>query len=587
MLLAQTAPPPVRLGPRRPSQPEAPAAGPATQAPEQGPERGPEQGTSKAGPVDVQTLSEVDPDSVGVLDDPQGGLGIDMWKDADRNVVVRLLRMLPHSVHSRVLRDLMRRLLLTRATAPKDAGEGMKPAGTGQSDDAAPRSLLGLRVDGLFAIGDLDGALRLLRTTVPERAGERLVQREVEGLFFANDNAGACKRVRDQAQTFQGSYWQQAVAYCLALAGENAKAALVSEILAERGAEVAPAFFTLMEAITGARSVAVASLKDPLALHISMMRAANQRLPDDVVASNRPIVLRAVALSPNADFALRLGAAEGAFAAGALGIDQLMEIYASVPFEPGELSSPLSAAEAAWGPRGRALLIRAAAQQEVPTARAEVLQRAFQLGREKGGGAIVMAAAVPLLAQVKPAGELIWFAGDAARTLFAAGRTEEALAWYALVRQEAASNPDAAAAATALWPLAALAGDADAAADASFIRWWATQPKGSEGAGRAQRLAALLDACGIKLGVAAWAAVLNDAPAAGPVPGAAIRHLLAQSAAEGRRGEAATLALVAMGDRGVTASTLAVDGATRAIKAIGLEKEARALAVEAAVAAGL
>ena len=597
--LAQGAAPPVRLGPRQQPQPSAPAA-PAPAAVEPLPPSGP--APLILPKVDVQTLSEIDPDSVGVLDDAQGGLGIDMWRGADRAAIARLLPLLPHRAGSPTVRDLLRRLLLTRATAPRAA-----PAPNGAGGTAAPNGakaptasngrtdtprLLGLRIEALFAIGDLDGALKLFRLVEADRAGEPLVRDEVEALFFNNDNAGACKEVRERAQSFTGVYWLQASAYCLALGGDTGKAGLVTELLGERKSEVNPAFFALMDAIGGVRTATVASLADPLALHMSMMRAANLRLPDDILRSGRPAVLRAAALSPNADFGLRLHAAEGAFAAGALAVGQLQEIYANVPFEPAELSSPLTAAEAAWGPRGRALLMRAAAQHDVPAARAEVLMKAIQLGHDKGGLPVVLAAAVPLLAPIKPAGDLMWFAADAARALFAAGRLQDAMAWYALARQDAATSPAAAAVATALWPLAALSGAEGAAADAAaFDRWWAAQPKGKDMAAsalRAQRVLALLDASGMALGDAPWATLAAAAPDAHSAgPSAAVLHMLVRAAADRRRGEAVTLALIALGDEGPAASTQAVGTATRALRAVGLDKDARALALESMVAAGL
>jgi len=625
--LAQGAAPPVRLGPRQQPQPSAPAA-PAPAAVEPLPPSGP--APLILPKVDVQTLSEIDPDSVGVLDDAQGGLGIDMWRGADRAAIARLLPLLPHRAGSPTVRDLLRRLLLTRATAPRAApapngaggtaapnGAGGTAAPNGASGTAAPNGasgtaapngakaptasngrtdtprLLGLRIEALFAIGDLDGALKLFRLVEADRAGEPLVRDEVEALFFNNDNAGACKEVRERAQSFTGVYWLQASAYCLALGGDTGKAGLVTELLGERKSEVNPAFFALMDAIGGVRTATVASLADPLALHMSMMRAANLRLPDDILRSGRPAVLRAAALSPNADFGLRLHAAEGAFAAGALAVGQLQEIYANVPFEPAELSSPLTAAEAAWGPRGRALLMRAAAQHDVPAARAEVLQKAIQLGHDKGGLPVVLAAAVPLLAPIRPAGDLMWFAADAARALFAAGRLQDAMSWYALARQDAATNPAAAAVAAALWPLAALSGTEGAAADAAaaFDRWWAAQPKGKDIAAsalRAQRVLALLDANGMALGDAPWATLAAAAPDAQTAgPSAAVLHMLGRAAADRRRGEVVTLALIALGDEGPAASTQAVETATRALRAVGLDKEARALALESMVAAGL
>lgn len=614
--LAQAAPP-VRLGPRKtppasttanPGQPAQPSPAPQASQPAKPVQPAADMQLPPAGPaplilpkVEVQPLSAPDPDSVGVLDDPQGGLGIDMWSGTDRTTVARLMPLLPHRAGSPTVRDLMRRLLLTRATAPARAtaaATGATPSadsGTAAASGAkadAP-DLLGLRIEALFAIGDLDGVLKLFRLVDPDRASGPIVRDAVEARFFNNDNAGACKEVRERAQSFTGLYWLQANAYCLALSGDTAKAGLVTELLGDHKADVNPAFFTLMDALGGDHTAKVTSLADPLALHISMMRAANMALPDDVLNSGRPAVLRAVALSPNADFSLRLQAAEGAFAAGALSVSQLQEIYANVPFEPGELAKPLTAAAAAWGPHGRALLMRAASLHDVPTARAEVLQKAFQLGRDKGGLPIVIGAAAPLMAPIKPAGELMWFAADAGRVLYAAGELQDADAWYELARQEAATNPAAASAAAALWPLAAIAGADGATADvpAAFGRWWAQQPKGKDVAAsalRGQRVLALLDANGIQVGNGAWtmlAAAAPDAESAGP--STAVLHLLSGAVTNHGRGAAVMLALIALGDEGPAASTQAVDVATHALRTVGLDKDARALSLESMVAAGL
>jgi hypothetical protein len=598
--------PPTRLGPRpltRPATPAQPAPTqpmPARPAPVRPSPPSVIEPPPSSGPaplilpkVEVQPLGAPDPDSVGVLDDAQGGLGIDMWRGTDRAVVARMMPLLPHRAGSPTVRDLMRRLLLTRATAPKASAPSGGDAAAAPGGKAGVPSLLGLRIEALFAIGDLDGALKLFRLADPDRAGARLIQDEVEALFFNNDNSGACKVVREHAQSFPGVYWLQANAYCLALGGEKAKAGLVTELLGEHRNEVNPAFFTMMDAIGGDRNAKVDSLADPLALHISMMRAANLALPDDVVNSGRPNVLRAVALSPNADFALRLKAADGAFAAGALSVTQLQEIYANVPFQPDELAKPLSAAEAAWGPRGRALLMRAAAQHDVPNARAELLQKAFQLGRDKGGLPIVLRAAVPLLAPIKPTVELMWFAADAGRALYAAGQVQDANAWYALARQNAATDKAAAGAATALWPMAALAGAEGATADipAAFGRWWAQQPKDKQAAAsalRGQRVLALLDANGKQTGGDAWAALAAAAPdAQGAGPSPAVLHMLSGAASGHRRGETVMLALVALGDAGPAAPAQAVEAAARALRAVALQKGARALSLESLVAAGL
>ena len=569
-MLAQVAPP-VKLAPRRPIETEPEAVAPATPAAPAAPKR--------TTPVEIKKLSEIDPDSVGVMDASQGGFGVDMWEGTERALVARLLPLLPARMRSPAMRDLARRLLLTRATAPK--GKPDRP------------SLLALRVGRLFAMGDITAARQLLDNAPAQLVEESLTRIRIESLFFGNDNSGACKQVRSHVQQFQGPYWQQATAFCLALAGEHAKATLVADILAEREGAADPAFFTAMDALSGSRDAVVENLKNPQALQLSMMRAANLRLPDGVAVSDKPTILRAVALSPNADLDVRLAAAEGARALGALSVAELGELYAGIRFESTELENPLTTADVKWGPRGRALLLRTATGQDVPTARAEVLKRAWRLAKEKGGYGLILMSGLPMLLSIEPAGELVWFAHDAGRALFGAGRRGEALGWLALARREAGGNAEAAAAATALWPLAVLSDVEETIPfDAAELdKWWQAQKKdgGAAAPGRARLLFGLLAALDKPVATGLWTQLIGDArPVTAAMPNPALRHALRVASADLRVGETVMLALIVLGENGVAgAGAMAVEAAVAALNTVGLRHEARALALEAALAAGI
>ena len=91
-----------------------------------------------------------------------------------------------------------------------------------------------------------------------------------------------------------------------------------------------PRFFALIEALAGDGEASLPTLPEPTPLHLALARVAKARLPADVVASNRPGVLRTIAMSPNAPVEVRLEAAERAEAAGALDIDALRQLYTSV-----------------------------------------------------------------------------------------------------------------------------------------------------------------------------------------------------------------------------------------------------------------
>ena len=107
----------------------------------------------------VEELTEVDPSVTGLLDDSNGGFGVEMWRGISRDRVEALLPRVPAANTSAVMQDLLRRLLLTTAAVP--VGQGLAP------------SLLGLRVERLMAAGriaDVNELLRLAATPVNDPA---------------------------------------------------------------------------------------------------------------------------------------------------------------------------------------------------------------------------------------------------------------------------------------------------------------------------------------------------------------------------------------------------------------------------------
>ena len=73
----------------------------------------------------------------------------------------------------------------------------------------------------------------------------------------------------------------------------------------------------------------------------------------------------------------------------------------------------------------------------------------------------MLRASLTVLRSIDPAPELVWFAKDAASTLFLAGETQRAMAWYVLAQQQSEANDEAKAATIALWPLVMLVDEGD------------------------------------------------------------------------------------------------------------------------------
>lgn len=573
--------PPVKLAPIAPGSSGPSASDPISDpnsTSESDPISGDQERPGTGTRVEVDSLSAVDSDSVGLLDESQGGFGVNLWEGTDRALVERLLPGLPPVVRSRFERDLMVRLLLSRATAPKGKSNG--------------KGLLALRIERLSALGDMKSAVGLLRVSLGGVENEQLARAEIEGLFFQNDNSGACAKVRGLIGRHKGLYWQQANAFCLALAGEHAKSAMIADVLRERETDVGPEFFALVDALAGDKGARVESLNKPNGLHISMMRAANLKLPADIVQSHRPAVLRAVALSPNAALEIRLDAAERAMMIGALSPRELGELYRAVRFAPKQLDIPVAAAAKIWGPMGRALLLRDAESRRQPTATAEALRQIWELGREKGGRDILLRASLPVLRSIDPAPELVWFAKDAASGLFLAGEIERAMAWYALAEQQSDANVEAKAATIALWPLVMLVDhDTDKWDMERLNAWWDLLKSNSVDVAKSRALMmfSLFESLGRSISPEMWASLVGVTPVVnGDTPDAAMRFALRHASESKRVGETVLMSLLTLGDKSIAdANPLTITTVITALRRVGLEAEARALALEAAIGAGL
>ncbi len=576
----------------------------------------PEAGVRQAGEENtrVARMAAINADGIGVLSVEEGGFGAAMWKGTDRSLLDTLLPRLPVKTNSPAMRDLIRRLLLSAADAPG----GKSPPGI----------LIEMRVKLLASMGDLAAVNRLL-DAVPDRAkSETLARIEANSRFLANDNARACALAAAQIGESDAPFWQKAFIFCQALAGERDKAALGVSLLREAGNKD-EIFFSLIESLAGGAKTPIKSLAQPSPLHLAVARAANVRLPADVISSSRPAILRTIAISPNVPVDVRLEAAERAEAAGALPVDALRQLYTSVSFSNEDLANPLSKAEAESGPLSRALLYRTALVQTVPTAQAEAVAQAFKLGREGGRYDSMIRVFMPILKRIPTSAEMAWFAPEAVRAFLAAGEHDAARPWFQLLRASAAFNNKAKAALDALMPLARLAASPEArewtAADLS--RWLDTMADNQRRNERATLLYSLFDAMNDPVPEKLWDALLSGplrATVVMPNPAVWRRLTMAvptvaadkfpeQGQASGGGtgdgaveeaslpaarppalksassiGETVMFSLLALGEGGPSsADPIVLRRVLARLSEAGLGSEARALAVEAALGAGL
>lgn len=554
---------PRRLMPRRAAP--APAPAPAT----------PSATGLLPAPVASDPLAVVDPDSLGVLDTPSGGLGIALWQGLDREQARMLLAAMPGQYRNAALRDLARRLLLTTAAAP--AGE---PA------PDAP-GLLQLRLDKLLAMGAAGDARRLLDAVPQGRLNGPLLALRLDLDMLANDIDGVCTLARREIERFPIPPLRRAVILCQARDGQTAAAAFGLTLLGDEG--LADAYFAALVrriADSTAAPTAIADVPAPgrlTPLHLAALRVAGAAPPADALSRATPAVLASLATAGPGAPADRLAAGMRAARSGALDTAALATLFANHGFREEDLARPISRASELPPAEGLALLYRAAQAQTVRAARAEAVLTALRQAAAGGTLPTVARLLAPLTAAVDPAPELSWFATAAARLALLTGDRDRADAWRAgITASTDAENPADRPGLTLARGLAAMDGPP---LDDAAAAWAAARRDGAPGPAVAD-VFALLDALGRSDPETLWRiAPLGEAAAPADGPDIAAWHRLALARDSGHIGETVLLALLLAG--GEAPGSLSFARAVAALAAIGLTGEASAAALEAVIGGGL
>ncbi len=573
--------PPTVSAPEPGLEPDGPL--PGTALPAEGAVETPQQGG-----IEIDRLGELDTEALGILDLENGGLGPTAWAGSDKLLIEALVRGLPGEIASPTLRSLTVRLLLSSAQAPAparataaaptiaDAIAAAQAAETGAGD------FLRLRAERLYAMGELQGLNRLL-SLVPQRVEDPwLAQARVDGLLLEGRDEAACGQVPGGLARFpQDLYWAKAQVFCQFVAGQIDQAMLGLDLLREQAPDSDPTFFALANLFIGGSADTIdGSALTPLTL--AMLRKGGATPPADLSATAGPLLLHGIAGLPGGDQALHGDAVERLVEIGALPGERLAGAYAAFEFTETELNDALGEAERGGGIRARALLYRAANREILATARAEILRAALLAAEEAGRANAMARAALPLMTDLAPALERAWFAPLAARSLYRVGQFERAGAWLSVLRVDSLKHPESQDAYDALRPFMRLAGGGEPlAADPAEL-------EDQSAADRQLLLFVLSRALGQEealpwVGLARWGD--SGARALGRLPSLLA---LGDAAAAGRRGETVLLGVTALGETALVDShPLALGYTVSALSAVGLGSEARALAIEAALAAGL
>ncbi len=566
--------PPIRLTP--PPRSDAPSA-PAPAAPER----------ARPGAIEIERARPVDFDAIGLGGPSRGGLPPDIWERSDSATIDRLLGALPGGFTSKAARDLTRRLLASAAAPPRGSTPGTTPS---EGDRA---SFASRRAERLMATGDVAAAIDLAKALPARLADEGAARVQLDGLWLAGDNDAACAYARGQGARYVTAYWLKSGIFCQMLAGERGRAQLGLNLLREQGQED-PAFVRLALAVGTTSSQAIGAIKDPMPLTLAMLRATRQPLTAEFARTAPVAMLPSISASPDTVIDVRLAAGERALAYGAIAPESLAALYDSVDLRPNQVANAGSFAASDKGPRGRAALYRSAKEQTLPVAKAEALRRLWSSAAAPELRSALWQLGAPLVRTLNPSAELAWFADDAARVLLVAGDVDAARVWAASARFAPGQAQGAADERGPLWPVLRLAGGDSLAPwePGRLAAWRQSNDKLPREAADSRR--AILATLFAALGEPAAPQLAPDIDAAGPIPRKtemphpALWLAMLSAASDRRTGEAALAALVVVGTEGAAEGNLySLGAALAALKSAGFEREARALAAEAAIASGL
>ncbi len=531
------------------------------------------EGSRIKGAVVVQSLGGLDPASIGTLTASTGGFGPNMWQGTKPERVVTLLKFLPVPSASPEMQRLFRRLLLTAAVIP----QGLKQ----------PLELIKLRLDKLLEAGLVPDAAELIARIPASSMSPDINRVAVKLHMLRGKNEEACRLADGSQAVAEDNFWTKTDVFCNLISGNMARAEIGINLLDETAGED-PLFFALFDRLAGGSSALPENDQALTPLHFAMMSRAGAHLPYPDIEKAGYAFLWALATDEKANINERFTAAYESLGVGSIPPVLPRRLISAGAFTDG-------AEEVA--DLGRiASLYRDAIAATDDLEKARILGELWTAGESDGSYLAASSLTMPLLLQMTPADYGGAFELDALRLSLVAGEEQSAIAWERGVRRGALKG-DFAAREAARKRIARASAYMLISGTSGIARWNAAtfdvaDLDHGEDVAQTENVGLYLNVMeifGEPVPEDLWSSTLD----LGQVPrlslsNQVIQRNLASAAAAGRVGETVALALSALGEEGPgMVSTETLGAVLTALKTVGLEAEARQLALEAAVSRNL
>lgn len=523
-----------------------------------------------SGGINVQSLDSVSSEALGVLSG-KDAFPSDMWAGVDRRLVEHLINDLPATPISPYLRILQRRLLLSAAQPPQ-----------GKSGE---QSLLALRASKLAEMGQTSDVIALINSAPQSDRTPDLAILETEAQLVNREISRACTLTATNMQSSTDKFWIKSMAFCRMMAKQNDQAMLSLSLLKDLG-DNDPVYYQLMDALASGEKVTLDSLPAPKALDIALIEASKARLSGAALETNNPNLLGLLVKGKS------VGAVDKAAQLNLVNIASLQQAYLSVKFKAELLNDALTAAETLDPMQAQALLYQVSAKEgQLPVIQTEAMGLALQMAKETDTFFTISRLYGKMIANLSRGIDHLWFAPQAMRALLAAGDWDNAKAWYLVLRNAAFTDQQAAKAWTAVRPLAAFAGFdiSHEAVSQTLTNWWAAQEESPQSFEMANLILSMSDGLGMNVPDKLWITLMEgpkNSKGATPKPGIWIK--MNKAALSGRVGETLLTALIGLNHASLEKMDVTyLRDVLFGLRAISLERDARIIAVETALQAGL
>jgi hypothetical protein len=497
--------------------------------------------------------------ALGVLDPTTGGYGETLWSGSAGSFVTQVLNRMQAPIGSRFGQIMLRRALASRAVAPR--------GGDAVGFDTA-------RAQMLLRMGEADLASRLV-AQVPQASYNRRLYTVAGQSHLAAFNVPATCPLAARAIVFsQDPLWPLLSAICAALQGDEGGAALGLE-LARDSAKVNRFDLAIADrmvtAVTGGGRGGVVDwpAKGKFTTYrVAAIYLGGQVLPPAAIQSSNAAVQGWLAQSGAVDSQTRWQASWTAASMGVLNTDAWIGLWSSRGAE-------MTPAALAYAPEGYLMRANSGKLDN----RLKAMQHLWSLGKsDRGRLAMYLltsdaAARLPVMRPFDSA------APDLVRAMLMGGKFEAAQKWYQAL--SAHSSGSAQAAALEIWAALEILDDRKAIAGSEDkLKAWINAQSADNRERRGRLALGALRGLGAPYAQDASVGVSVD-----ETPGGKIFELLDAAAKRKARGEVIVLSALLLGDQPASVNGESLEQIVRALRSVGLEKEARLIAMEAVLMA--